>query len=291
MDRLSPALLAPYILRGENAGSPGAGAPGSLPDVAQEFEAQFIYQLLRQMRASMSLDTDESGGFGADTMGATIDVELARQLSEHGGMGLAKMIAGALNKQGTTLGADKPEPGRATEARRHGDTQVPELRASVSPSLDWHSGRPEHGRGAWPATTAVPAVVTALFDAPVTSQFGWRNDPFSGARKFHSGVDIAMAYGVEVPAVEEGNVIAAGEQGRYGNTVVLEHPSGARTRYAHLSEITVRAGQAIAAGETLGRAGRSGAATGPHLHFEVIVDSQRMDPLSPQARASLEEHP
>ena len=253
MNELSPALLAPYVLR---AGVPGAGGrstPAAIEGAAQEFEAQFIYQMLRQMRASMSLDGEDSG-FGAETMGATLDIELARVLSAQGGIGLSALLAKAVAGQGST------------ERRVEDATAASETRSA-------------------------PSNLTELFAAPVSSAYGWRTDPFSGAQKFHHGVDIAMAYGVEVPAVEAGRVVSAGEEGRYGNTVVLEHPSGTRTRYAHLSEINVQPGQAVAAGETLGRAGRSGAATGPHLHFEVIVDSQRLNPLSEAARASLEEHP
>jgi murein DD-endopeptidase MepM/ murein hydrolase activator NlpD len=264
MDKLTPAALAPYILRAD-PGAQGAAAPGA--DVAQEFEAQFIYQLLRQMRASMSLD-GEDDGFGAETMGATIDIELARTLSRQGGIGLANLIAEAASRQGMHFGGSNTAL-RALEARSPGEPRLPEsLPGPVSP-------RP----------------VESIFEGQVTSGYGWRNDPFTGGRTFHQGVDIAMAYGVEVPAAEGGRVIAAGEQGRYGNTVVIEHPSGTQTRYAHLSEIAVQPGQAVAAGEVIGRAGKSGAATGPHLHFEVIVDSQRMDPLSREARASLGEHP
>lgn len=249
---MTTAMLAPYTLRAE-PGMQETGAPGSITDVAHEFEAQFIYQLLKQMRESMSmaLGGGEDGGFGFETLGSTLDIELARTLSRQGGIGLARVIAEAAARQGAKAPSD--------------------LR-TLAPS--------DH-------LTFVPSDPLDLFEGKVTSNYGWRNDPFSGARTFHGGVDIAMAYGVDVPAAEDGRVVAAGAQGRYGNTVVIEHASGARTRYAHLSEITVQPGQAVTAGSTIGRAGSSGAATGPHLHFEVIVDDQKLDPLSIEARASL----
>jgi murein DD-endopeptidase MepM/ murein hydrolase activator NlpD len=74
-------------------------------------------------------------------------------------------------------------------------------------------------------------------------------------------------------------VIFAGQQRGYGQTVVVEHDGGVRTRYAHLSAVTVQPGQQLAEGEVLGRVGRSGRATGPHLHFEVLKDGARIDPL------------
>lgn len=289
MDSLTPAMLAPYVLRASTGGAPDTSdGSASMADVAREFEAQFLYQLLQQMRTSMSWGEEEDG-FGAETLGATMDMALATNLSASGGIGLAKLfiesaargtvnagaVVTALEKSPAAAAALVAAPGASL---RSGERVEPGASVPVEP-------------GAAPIESTGPegASLAALFDARVTSAFGWRSDPFDGARKFHGGVDIAMAYGVEVPAAEEGTVVAAGEQGRYGQTVVLEHPSGARTRYAHLSEIGVRVGQMVEAGDPLGRAGRSGAATGPHLHFEVIVDSQRMDPLSAQARASIQE--
>lgn len=81
-----------------------------------------------------------------------------------------------------------------------------------------------------------------------------------------------------MPAAGAGRVVAAGDQGAYGLTVVLEHDNGVRTRYAHLSALQVQPGQEIARGTVVGRVGQSGRATGPHLHFEVLVNGQRVDP-------------
>jgi murein DD-endopeptidase MepM/ murein hydrolase activator NlpD len=79
-------------------------------------------------------------------------------------------------------------------------------------------------------------------------------------------------------------VVQAGAQGGYGLSVVVEHGSGIRTRYAHLSEVTVRQGDAVADGETLGKAGQSGRSTGPHLHFEILADGRPVDPVEAAAR-------
>src|SRR5205814_1525873 len=73
-------------------------------------------------------------------------------------------------------------------------------------------------------------------------------------------------------------VVTAREQGAYGLTVVVEHPSGLRTRYAHLSSIAVHEGEQIGEGQDVGRAGQSGRATGPHVHIELIRNGQRLDP-------------
>jgi murein DD-endopeptidase MepM/ murein hydrolase activator NlpD len=119
----------------------------------------------------------------------------------------------------------------------------------------------------------------------VTSEFGWRADPFNGAAKFHRGIDIRAAYGQDVPTAASGRVVSAGTEGGYGQTVVIEHAGGIRTRYAHLSTTLVAPGEVVREGQVVGRAGHSGRATGTHLHFEVMTASG--DPLNPEQFAGL----
>src|SRR6185503_1884171 len=119
-----------------------------------------------------------------------------------------------------------------------------------------------------------------IADRVETSPFGWRRDPFSGAAAYHRGVDLRAAYGEPIGAADAGMVVFAGEQHGYGQTVVVEHDNGIRTRYAHLSSVTATAGDEVKAGETIGRAGRSGRATGTHLHFEVTQNGRPIDPHS-----------
>ncbi len=115
-------------------------------------------------------------------------------------------------------------------------------------------------------------------DRVETSPFGWRRDPFSGATTYHRGVDLRAAYGEPIGAADAGTVVFAGEQRGYGQTVVVEHAGGVRTRYAHLSSLATEAGADVKAGDTIGRAGKSGRATGTHLHFEVTQNGHHVDP-------------
>jgi murein DD-endopeptidase MepM/ murein hydrolase activator NlpD len=117
-----------------------------------------------------------------------------------------------------------------------------------------------------------------LADRVETSPYGWRRDPFSGATTYHRGVDLRAAYGEPIGAADAGTVVFAGEQRGYGQTVVVEHAGGVRTRYAHLSSLTTEAGADVKAGDTIGRAGKSGRATGTHLHFEVTKNGHQVDP-------------
>ena len=112
----------------------------------------------------------------------------------------------------------------------------------------------------------------------LSSDFGVRTDPFSGAERVHRGIDVAAKEGTGVRAPEAGKVVFAGERGGYGQTVIVQHESGVQTLYAHLSRVDVREGERLQRGAVLGAVGESGRATGPHLHFEVRRNGQALDP-------------
>jgi murein DD-endopeptidase MepM/ murein hydrolase activator NlpD len=109
--------------------------------------------------------------------------------------------------------------------------------------------------------------------APITSPFGWRWG------RMHEGIDLGAAYGTPIAAAAAGVVIYAGWEGGYGNLVVIDHGGGLATAYGHQSRIAVVAGQSVSQGEIIGYVGSTGHSTGPHLHFEVRVDGQAVDPL------------
>jgi murein DD-endopeptidase MepM/ murein hydrolase activator NlpD len=114
---------------------------------------------------------------------------------------------------------------------------------------------------------------------PVTSGFGYRIHPIYGYRRFHPGIDIGAPTGQGIVAVLPGVVLSAGPRGTYGNLVVIDHGNGFATAYAHQSRILVVPGQRVAAGQRIGLVGSTGAATGPHLHFETLVNGEPVDPL------------
>lgn len=112
----------------------------------------------------------------------------------------------------------------------------------------------------------------------MTSTFGYRTDPFLGRPALHSGVDLREDYGAPVKATAGGTVVSAGSSGGYGNMVEIDHGGGVATRYAHLSAILAAPGQRVAAGAVVGRVGSTGRSTGPHLHYEVRLDGEPVDP-------------
>jgi murein DD-endopeptidase MepM/ murein hydrolase activator NlpD len=232
-----------------------------LTQLAAEFESMLLLQMLKEMRKAGSWGDEEetsTAGYGKQTMFETIDVELASQLTKAQGFGLAKQLLRAL------------DPGVAVPAEA--DLSAVALAKVEAAARHPAVIEPVRDNESEPDAIAMP-------DGHVTSAFGWRRDPIDGVARFHRGIDIRAAYGQDIQAAGAGRVVSAGTEGGYGETVVIEHAGGLRTRYAHLSASLVTPGQEVTAGQVVGRAGRSGRATGTHLHFEVTTTAgDRVDP-------------
>ena len=140
----------------------------------------------------------------------------------------------------------------------------------IDPDTDWVGT----GIFAWP----LPQSFT------ITSNFGYRQDPFTGEWSCHNGTDIAAPQGTPILAAAGGTVtIANGTDpwgGSYGYHVKLDHGGGMETLYAHCLAIAVTAGQRVRQGEVIGYVGTTGSSTGNHLHFEVWTNGQRVDALN-----------
>lgn len=112
------------------------------------------------------------------------------------------------------------------------------------------------------------------------SGYGTRVDPIYGTTKFHSGMDFSAHPGTPVYVTGDGVVSKVGWETGYGNTVEVNHGFGYRTRYAHLKDYKTRVGQKVIRGEIIGSVGSSGRSTGPHLHYEVLVKGQFVNPIN-----------
>jgi flagellar protein FlgJ len=282
-----------------NAGTTPAGAnktEAQVKQLAQEFEAMLLTQMLKDLRHTMASDESSPDGYGADAMSDTTDLELGRALSRSGGFGLTAVLLRAIVRQATPA-ADSAATASAEPVAGVGVPSLP-IAAPVAPSLPLAPSvpvavpvAPVSGRSA----VAMPVVPTPAVESlappsgatapvattpkgPITSGYGWRRDPFTGAAKFHSGVDVGLAYGTPVRAAAAGEVVFSGANGGYGNMVVIERPSGQQVRYAHLSAQAVRVGDVVEHGQVIGQVGDTGRATGPHLHVEVIENGRAVDP-------------
>lgn len=113
----------------------------------------------------------------------------------------------------------------------------------------------------------------------LTGFFGGRHDPFSGEPEYHTGIDIAANKGQAVYATADGVVQSANYTGDYGNLIILKHAFGLATRYGHLSGYHVKVGDIVTRGDVIGYIGSTGRSTGAHLHYEILVNGQLMNPL------------
>lgn len=111
-----------------------------------------------------------------------------------------------------------------------------------------------------------------------SSSYGWRIDPFTGGKAFHEGLDFPANSGTAIHAAADGIVSFAEHTPDYGNIVKIEHGSGLETRYAHASKLLVHAGERVTKGQEVAEVGSTGRSTGPHLHYEIRLNGESLDP-------------
>jgi murein DD-endopeptidase MepM/ murein hydrolase activator NlpD len=113
----------------------------------------------------------------------------------------------------------------------------------------------------------------------LSSGYGRRTDPFTGQRSFHPGIDVSAPRGAEITAPADGVVVSVGRRGAYGKALVIDHGFDVVTRYGHLEEYNVRAGQRVRRGDVIGFVGNTGRSSAPHLHYEVWVRDKLQNPI------------
>ena len=126
-------------------------------------------------------------------------------------------------------------------------------------------------------SAATPSIVPAV--GYPSDRYGYRTDPFTKQRSFHPGIDITAPKGTKVVATADGMIVYAGRKLNYGRVVTIEHKFGMSTRYGHLDRFNVKVGQRVNKGDIIGYVGTTGRTTGSHLHYEVRLRNQ---PLNPQ---------
>jgi murein DD-endopeptidase MepM/ murein hydrolase activator NlpD len=149
------------------------------------------------------------------------------------------------------------------------------LSGAATVGIELGGGRPAT-TGDWLQMAAAPTLWPV--EGPITGSFGERIDPFNGEGAFHTGVDISTSYGQPVIAPADGVVTFAEEAGGYGRLLILDHGQGISTRYGHLASFATTVGQSVRRGDVIGYVGRSGRATGPHLHYEVRLHDVPVNP-------------
>jgi len=256
---IAPELLLPATPRGIDQERTLRGKPPL--EIAREFEAILAAQMIAAMR-----QTVPSGGLlpaSASTrmLEGAFDHELARSVTKRGDLGIARQLVHDIEMRAH----DVAHPTATTASATIGATRPLVARP------DGHATLPE-------ADAPRVAALVGPVDGRVTSRFGIRRDPITGAAEFHAGVDLAAPRGAEVHAVAPGEVIFSGPRGSAGNVVEVRHPGALVTTYAHVDRTLVRAGQKVAAGDVIATVGSTGRTTGPHLHFALQRAGHPIDP-------------
>jgi murein DD-endopeptidase MepM/ murein hydrolase activator NlpD len=173
------------------------------------------------------------------------------------------------------VGAQEQDP------RGQGGPALPVESAAALAALVAKTAKLERELQAYEAALRLRGMTPSIWPVvgKLESGLGGRRNPFGGRGwEYHEGQDIDAAYGTPVQVAARGKVIVAGWQRGYGNVVYVDHGSGLSTRYGHLSQIDVSVGQEVTLGQTIGLVGSTGRSTGPHLHYEVRINNQPVDP-------------
>lgn len=128
-------------------------------------------------------------------------------------------------------------------------------------------------------TKVPPTFIKPISGGRISSRFGKRKAPKKGASTYHKGIDWATPVGTAVAASSGGTVVRAGWGSGYGYLVVIDHPDGRQTRYGHLSKILVKVGEKVSQGQKIALTGNTGRSTGPHIHFELLINQKAVNPL------------
>ena len=203
----------------------------------------------------------------------------------------AASIFGANPALANASNADILAPLRAAQASRqqHGDEEFRQLFASWQ-SMDKPAQRqalvsaavPNRVSGIIPGFAAQPVAIPSLIpveSVKLSSDFGMRTHPVLGGRRAHRGVDLAAPAGTPIRASADGMVSRADWFSGYGLYVAVEHGGEIQTRYGHMSRLNVAAGQRVRKGDIIGYVGSTGRSTGPHLHYEVRIAGNAVNPL------------
>lgn len=259
------------------AATANARAERAMRQAATEFESLFLTQLTSALHSSSSEDEDNLFGSDATNMYRQMFAEqLAKTMAEGGGVGLAEIILRQMQASRSGKHSVAPVIERVKDAMRSlSSAEAGKSLANPARTLSLNSltARKSVAAQAEEVEWQLPIA------GPVTSEFGARRDPINGRQRMHRGVDIAAPRGTPIESAAAGRVVFAGQQRGYGNTVVIAHADGRQTRYAHADELQVSTGEDVVAGQIIATVGTTGRATGPHLHFEVIEEGQRIDPV------------
>jgi murein DD-endopeptidase MepM/ murein hydrolase activator NlpD len=301
------------LRRMEQALKAGQGSEDrqELKETCQEFESLFIQKLWSSMRKTVPQSSLLHSKAEEHYM-SLFDQAFAREMSRNGGLGLGEVLLQqlqsrleasstharsseegdqdlAMGEQGS-LGLRNRGDGRSARILQEVESLAAEIEKRRAPVTDPQAspGVVSRGSETAPAESSTGSEgqreLTMPVEGQISSHFGWRTDPFTGEKAWHSGVDIAVEPGSPVKACWPGQVVFSGPREGYGNLVVVEHGNGWHSYYGHNRENLARVGDTVTPGQEIARSGSTGRSTGPHLHFELRQGQTAWDPMHIQRR-------
>lgn len=270
----------------------GASKEKKLREACRGFESLFLSQLFKEMRATVPKTGILHGQF-EEQYYSMFDKALCDKMADAGGIGLADMMYRQL--RGRVVG-DKAS-GNGAESLPFATDRLPLSDQGIAragtpilsqglPLAPSHAPTKDLGEEMEAAAQAATPMAAPV-SGRISSEYGWRKDPFKSGKGWHAGMDIAAAEGDPVSSCWNGTVVFAGVKSGYGKVVEVKHPGGWKSVYGHLRSFSVRPGDSVRAGGKIAEVGSTGRSTGPHLHFELRRGSDTVDPEGLLAEAGL----
>lgn len=256
-------LAGCFLVAGGRGRALARGAAGGGGDeIVLRAEIDRLEQKVALLRSDVSatfrLQETVAAAVGLDTLGATVQA------------------AGVGGRNPYTSGAPRSSEGERLAAV---DGTLEQLLRQARIQRQGYEAILDTLRGQASARDHVPSI-RPVDGGWVSSGFGMRNDPFTGKPTFHDGIDFSVPLGTPIHATADGTVRDVLFERGFGHLVVIEHSGRTVSRYAHLSRPLVQRGQRVRRGDVIAQSGRSGRATSPHLHYEVLVNGRPANPLS-----------
>lgn len=279
MSNLPPVNMG-SLMQGPSLSKNGKDTPEATKKALVDFESLFINQMLKSMRSTVMKSDLLDGGSGEKMYMDMFDMEISKSMAASGGIGIASMMMKQLAKEQGGKGAgalmnlsygshttDNPTP----DAGKSGSF----MRGGVNRA---YNGIAAERSGPGESRESMTFPIHGADSSSISSNFGLRNDPFTGERKAHHGIDIAAKAGTPIYPSASGVVSFSGRKDGYGNVVEVKHDNGFVTKYAHTMENLVKEGDKVDVNSPIAYVGSTGHSTGAHLHFEVTKNGYSINP-------------
>jgi murein DD-endopeptidase MepM/ murein hydrolase activator NlpD len=252
-----------------------------IKQISIQFEQMFIKTLLKD---AFKDDNKESGFFmGSGTINDLRHSLFSQHITENGGLGYQKIIERQIREKYFNNDDDEKQSKTGSNDSNSIDINFIRTFHGTKNSIFGDNAIKYNSLNNLLSSLKKEFSVNAdkktrPVDGIISSDFGWREDPFDKKIRFHAGIDIAVPVNTPVKSFMDGEVVFAGWKKGYGNFIEIQHPNGLISKYGHNSKLLVKKGDRINSGTVICMSGSTGRSTGPHLHFEINKNNKAIDP-------------